>query len=492
MSSIDGTKRRHEEVSGGFDPPPPRHVMRAELKPQPPPNQKFADAQPCVLDLPPGVIAAVGTFLSTRKIGVGHVTSILRKYGLTGDLMALCVVFGPRVARTVRKVYLEYNMDYLEEIHLLANAVKHEVKSENRSDDDKRTFGIKPIFEGNPKALQKCLVKIRARLEAWMSENEWWKDAAKLDPAYHEDNAVEAGRPAIFKTVMLKNIAEEERKEFVENAVTMSPIFTSGHVDLQYYTGDGDVDMPFYTLSFARFPSDSDNNFSAVASVNGTPHTSFLQVQDLLLEEGPDKCLKVVHKVFAEIFFNAALIIDLGLLELLKFQIEELKIDVNYQECAGILFRYTDFQGEPLEGKSLLFHALAQPDQRLFDYLLSLQTIEVNPVLDQSMEGYDHLGWDFTFLHEIPRCANYPLFDEEIDLISRIRRILERDEVDVDCRDNSGDTPLEQLCDIWVELVWRPRLHFARGSRRPSCLSLVINSSESRMYVGTSLATGCK
>ena len=432
--------------------PPPRHVRRAGLKPPPSPNQKPTAAPACILDLPPGIIANVGAYLSTR--GPYRGVSLQKKL-ISADVMALCIVFGSKVARTVRKVYLEYNMDYLEEIHHLAHAVW--LKAQHN-----RVSGNKTFFEGNPEALRKWLVKIRVRLEAWMSENEWWRDAAKLDPAYHEDNAVKAGMPAIFKTVMLNNIAEEEREEFVENAITMSPIFTSGHVDLRYCTLDGDANMHFYSLSSDSFPSDSDNNYSSVTSVNGTPHTSFEQVKNLLLEkDSSDKRLQVFHSEFAEIFFNPALIIDLGLLELLKFQMEELQLDVNYQECAGILFRYADYQEEPLEGRSLLFHALAQPDQRLFDYLLSLQGLKANPVLKHTIDGYGIRDSGCTLLHEMPRYVSYPLLDEEIDLISRIQRILERFEVDVDCRYGSDETtPLQFLCEFWVDRVRRPRLQY--------------------------------
>jgi len=446
--------------------PPHRSGLRPEIKPPPSPNQKPTDAQPCVLDLPPGVIATVGTFLSTRKLPppilVANGGSVLRKYGMSADLMALCIVFGSKVARTVRKVYLEHNMNYLEEIRGLAIAVRAEAEKENRSDDYKRNFGIKTMFKGNPKALQICLEKIRVRLEAWMSENEWWKDAAKLDPAYHEDNAAKAGIPAIFKTVMLKNIAEEEQEDFVDWTIAISPIFSSGHVDLQYYTVDGDIDIHFYTLSSDSLPSDSDNKYSRVASVNGTSHTSFEQVKNLLLEEDlSDKRLQVVHSVFAEIFFNPALIIDLGLLELLKFQIEELQLDVNYQQYAGILFRYEDYQEEPLQGRSLLFHALAQPDQRIFDYLLSLKGLKANPILEQDIEGYDIRRSGCTLLHDMPRFASYPLLDKEQDLILRLRRILERDEVDVNCQYGINDeTPLEELCAMWVDLVRKPRLQY--------------------------------
>jgi len=92
------------------------------------------------------------------------------------------------------------------------------------------------------------------------------------------------------------------------------------------------------------------------------------------------------------------------------------------------------------EGR-LLFHALAQPDQRLFDYLLSLERLEANPVLEHSLDGFDIRSAGCTLLHEISLFASYSLLDEEIDLILRLRRILKREEVDVDCRDNRERTP---------------------------------------------------
>jgi hypothetical protein len=205
-----------------------------------------------------------------------------------------------------------------------------------------------------------------------------------------------------------------------------------------------------------------EDNYSVVASVNETRYTSFEQGKRLLLEAGTDKRLKMIHFVFAEIFFNPALSIDLGLFDVLKFQIEELKLDVNYQLFAGILFRQE--HGERyeayFEGRSLLFHALAQPDERLFDYLLSLQGIEANPVLEHAINGQHIRDVGFTLLHEMSLLANYALLDEKIDLVSRVRRILEQEEVDVNCRDDVDATPLQKLCEFWVDYVRRPRLRY--------------------------------
>ena len=291
-----------------------------------------------------------------------------------------------------------------------------------------------------------------------MSENEWWRDAAKLDAAYHGKNAAGAG-PVISKTVVLKAFTtEEEREEFKEDSIAMSPMFSSGHVQLTFFPLSGQV------FSHDGGPPDSD--YSIVTSVNGVPYTSFEQGISLLLEEGPEKRLQMVLSVFAEIFFNPALSIDLGLLDLLRFQIEELKLDVNIQECAGILFR-EDPEREgwsrslfAMEGRSLLFHALAQPDQRLFDYLLSLQGIEANPVLEHSLRGQDIRDVGTTFLHEMSSFAAYSLLNEEIDIISRLRRILEREDVDVNCRDGHEISPLEELCEFWADLLRRPRLQY--------------------------------
>jgi hypothetical protein len=336
--------------------------------------------------------------------------------------MALCIVFGPDVARTVRKVYLEHNMEYLEEISDLANAVAMDAADEK--------------FDDNPKAFRKWLTIIRVRLEEWMDENEWWKDAAKLDSAFDEDNAAEAGNPVIFKTFVLKDFAtEEERNEFGSDVIALSP---SGHADLHYYKPPPDSG-PF------------DKNFSIVTSVNGDPYPSLEQAPNTLLEEGSDKRLQMAHCVFAEIFLNPALMIDLGLLGVLKFQIQELKIDVNYQEYLGIWFRGPNDRESYLEGMPLLFHGLVQPDQRLFDYLLSLKRVEANPVLEHSLDGTAMRDTDTHLLHEVPLLASHSLLDEEIDLISRLRYVLERKEVDIDCHDLDGTTPLENVCDfLWV------------------------------------------
>jgi len=335
-------------------------------------------------------------------------------------------------------------MEYLEEISDLADAMAMVAADEHiRANDE------------NAKKFRKVLPMIRVRLEEWMSENEWWKDAAKLDSAYHEDNATDAGVPIIFKTVVLKDYAtEEERNEFGSDVIALSP---SGHADLLHYQPPPDS-CPF------------DKNFSIVTSVNGTPYPSFEQVKNILLEEGSDKRMQMVHSVFAEIFLNPAFIIDLGLLDVLKFQIEELKLDVNYQCCAGILFRVNQenelqdeledgLEDELHEGMPLLAHALVQPDQRLLDYLLSLKRIEANPLLDHSLNGSDVRDWEWTLLHDLPLLASYRFLHEGIDLMSRIRRILEREEVDVNCHNHHDETPLEEVCDfLWVTA---PRMHYS-------------------------------
>jgi len=401
MSSLIHSKRRQEEAFGDS-------VLPTRIIKRPQPEQTNSDSQPpptepCLLDLPAGVIATVGKFMDTRT--------------RPADLMAICIVFGSDVARTVRKSYLENNLHYLEEISDFANNVAMGAANGH--------------FDRRPSDYQTGVVKIRTRLQEWMSENGWWKCAAKL--MHHERSAESGfpGLPVIFKTMELKVATEEERDKLETEYLTISP---SGHADLYDYQPSSES-TPF------------DIDYSIVHSVNGTVCTSFEQAKHLILEEGSDKTLQMTHHAFAEIFFNPAVIIDLGLLNVLKYQIEEMKVDVNYQNFAGLIFRGPKHIENFCEGMPLIMHALVQTDDRILQYLLSVEA-SVNPTLQHSFSGGQISDLQVTLLHQVPTLASYPLLTQDIDLMQRLRCILEHGKIDVNPRAANGSTPLEVLCHL--------------------------------------------
>ena len=393
--------------------------MRPQLKPPPKPTDATNARvlpRPTLLDLPADIVANVGKFMDTRT--------------RPGDLMSICVVFGSNVAKVVRKTYLENNLKYLDEISDAAYSVAMITADKHF---DRRPSYIKRA-PYPPRAFWHDLATIKIKLEGWMRENEWWKRAALLYPAYHHPNNANAGLPVIFKTFELKAFAREEEKiKFQDDVLSIS---TSGHVDLHCYQSSSD-DVPV------------DEAYSTVLSVNGTLGTSFDHVKELLLEEGSDKTLRMAHNSFSDIFFNPALMIDLGLLDVLRFQMEEMKLDVNDQKFAGIHFRGPENDVRFQEGMSLMLHALVQPDERIFEYVLSLENVETVPELERDLHGNAaHDGYDggHSLLHELARFTTYPLIGNDIDLIHRLRLILEKGKFDINARDFMRVSPLEYLC----------------------------------------------
>ena len=82
------------------------------------------------------------------------------------------------------------------------------------------------------------------------------------------------------------------------------------------------------------------------------------KLEEILVKERPT--LRAILNDFANIFFNPALIIDLGFFHVLKFQIEDLRLNVNCGAYIGACFGLTRFP--------LIVHALVHPDFRFLDY----------------------------------------------------------------------------------------------------------------------------
>ena len=135
------------------------------------------------------------------------------------------------------------------------------------------------------------------------------------------------------------------------------------------------------------------------------------------------------------------MIIDLGLVDVLKFQTEVLELDFNSQEYIVMFFQNEGHE----EGQHLIVHALFQTDRSAFDYLLSLTNIEVNPFLQRSLSGQDISDISRTLLHELPDIARHPSFFRDLQL-GRIATILDRHDVDLNVRARTGRSPLEHFC----------------------------------------------
>ncbi len=107
MSSGGDRKRGHDAVFDETVASAPR--LTKQLKP--PPAPLSAEPRPlCLLDLPAGIVANIAQF-----IGIADCD----KKGRFGRpnreiLMYLCLVFGRRTARVIRREYLSNNLLYLD------------------------------------------------------------------------------------------------------------------------------------------------------------------------------------------------------------------------------------------------------------------------------------------------------------------------------------------------------------------------------------------
>ncbi len=64
------------------------------------------------------------------------------------------------------------------------------------------------------------------------------------------------------------------------------------------------------------------------------------------------------------------------MLELFRFQVEDLMLDVNCQDYTGHFFAGPTDDEEYEEGQPLLLHALINPDKRFFECLVSVAVLK--------------------------------------------------------------------------------------------------------------------
>mmetsp|Transcript_795 Transcript_795/g.1840 ORF Transcript_795/g.1840 Transcript_795/m.1840 type:complete len:263 (-) Transcript_795:156-944(-) len=245
----------------------------------------------------------------------------------------------------------------------------------------------------------------------WMEANDDWRNSIK---PYHGIDM-----PGMFADVELKAIRDED----VCSVLVM-------------YCPSGHVGKPSILSASAYFSDDSPafRRNAVVVGIDGRD-VSGLDFEDVtrLLYEGhstPTK-LRLMTRRVATIFFNPALAIDLGRIEILRYLVEDVEIDVNSQNCTGLVFGFGGYV------MPLIAHALVHPDPASFQYLLTLRDINVNP----RMEFADDSD-ETTFLHTLQdRLMKYALGDSSLD-VTRVESLLGRDEVNVDVLDEDGLTPL--------------------------------------------------
>ena len=196
-----------------------------------------------------------------------------------------------------------------------------------------------------------------------------------------------------------------------------------------------------------------------------------LWVQNIKGEEyslGPDindffiscKKLQLIHAGFAELFLTPAIATALGLSDLLRFQVQELKLDVNTRWILGIIDDILD-DAFP----SLLLHALYEPDGSALEFLLSQEDLIITPLKSNVDRG--------NLFHWIPcLCDEEWVGDWYVDML-RVERILQKSkDVDLRVQDTNENTPLDNVCSIFgrslalnARLIELAKLYLSHGAR---------------------------
>jgi hypothetical protein len=229
--------------------------------------------------------------------------------------------------------------------------------------------------------------------------------------------------PTVYKLIRVKEFENEVKREsFVEDVC----ITRTGQV----YIYGGSCGIGVYNL---------------VVSVNDKtlPFWSTIKAyRDVVRVSGSDAEVLVMHQYFGWFFLNPVLSMNLGLLELLRFQLEDLALDVNGQKWTGPRIREVEVE------VPLILHSMVQEDARFFEYLLSFNGIVLNPILKRcpmtDNEFPDGIG--MTLLHCLHAVIGGSL-NGKFDL-NRLKQLLSRDGVDINrgidfTRFQQGITPLQ-------------------------------------------------
>lgn len=265
MSSYGDRKRKAASVSKDETDMSPRLTKELKAPPRTTTSNEGAREQgsPGFLHLPAGVVAKVAQFIGIADENDDGLT----KGSLT--LMALCVAVGREVARVIRREYLHNNLDNL---NYLWGNVQIKQKMARKYTIDNSTF----------------LTVLKASLQQWMEENDWWKDACRDTFLFAQGGEVRTNYPSICKTIVFPNFPNEsERVDYLMNDVGVD--------------GSGKVDM-----SSNEGPICDD--YSIVLAIDDVDLEGmiFTEVFDLLVEEG-SKVLRVMLKSFSWLLLNPAL-----------------------------------------------------------------------------------------------------------------------------------------------------------------------------------------
>ena len=402
--SHDGSIMASASASATADEPSPsprriRKLRKPSSSSFPDPPDDLPRRELSLLDLPALVLAQVGRYL--------HVEQTDGQKALT----ALGVVLGSQTASVLRHEYLRNNLDYLTHLHGRIKKLKSKV-------------GKKEIAHAD---LRKTMFLLKAVLEDWMQCNSWWKDACLK--AFGTDGSRTRSYADIpcFRTYEFK--VDSDYKGW-----------RAGSLYRQLSARN-------MAMRLNRFPDQAP--FLVVAEINGSRcrGMSLGEFRSLLGSlEGADKTFWMIHEGFAEIFANPCLMTDLGHFDLLKFQIKELGIDTNKGRGGGILDKSIEtpaharnFLGREkfvVRGKSLLYHAFFQPDDRFLTFVL----FQTNYVSNSS--SFKNL------FHQLPvLLAGNWRRQQNLDKIELLLQAKgQAKDFDLNSPDEHGQSPLDIVC----------------------------------------------
>ena len=248
------------------------------------------EVTPTFSDLPPVIVGKISTYIKLSAWDCKR-DAVPAAEPERRTLMSLCTAVGPTISSYIRKSYLEGNLSFLAYLEDWIT-----VRSCSYDDD--------------------LCALIGAKLRQWMEYNPWWREACQSPSAFMAKQ--QRHHPTIYKLLSVKKPESDEEREKFEEEVGITP--------------SGLLRMPLEC--FTRVMSDEtfDETFSLAVSLNGKPSPLYpAQSFTEYVQQDPGSDMKVIvmHESFGQLFFNPVLSTNLGLLELLRFQLEDLALDVN-------------------------------------------------------------------------------------------------------------------------------------------------------------------
>lgn len=356
---------------------------------------------PTFLDLPPEMIGRIATYVDI----------------FNGDLHNFVAVCGPPLSPIIKHAYMKDNANFL---HYVGSA------------DGRTARWRRDNFNS---------VLARDKLLQWMEVNDGWREAHKPPPPPSSSSSM-AGRststapplppiPSVQSEIILRPIESDADEATLEQEI----INGAGHLTFEALP-------PNLFLGANGEILEENYPFDVVIGVDGVDVTklSFEDTKALILKRGPKtKTLRCLHSVYWCFFLNPAIATDLGLIDVLRNIVEQVGVDVNNNRCRGIQFE---------NGMPLLVRALVHPDVRLFEYLLSLGGIDLNPEIHSSIHIPIFNGMFITLnrskplMHVLTKDIIIDALGEADLDVTRVKQLLDKRDNLTNVEDRHGNTPL--------------------------------------------------